>query len=731
MVNTAIDFYRAPAGIMPATPAEPRANSAAATDRIDLRRLLAMFRRRIGVFLGVLLGVLAIGMVITALQPRTYQARAEVTLNSKLQPVAPTSTNDRADQPAIPSESFVDTQVSVITSETNTAAVADALGLARDPRFAPEAGNAAGKAGTAQQSSREAAIRYLSKNVTAQRIGTTYGIAITFDSRDPQEAARIANAFAEQYTLGALENKRSGARETTSVIANRLEQLRQQALADSAAVQRYRIAHNLLSTTQGTLTEQEISSYNQEVTAARAQASEDAARLEAAQRQLQAGGSGGVGEASLSPVIGQMRAQQAGLAGEFAALSSRYGPQHPDVLRARAQLEAVNRQIAAETQRVLASLEAKARVSQQRLSSLAGSLNASRGMLEQNNAAMVGLNDLEKRAETSNALYESYLNRYKELTAREGTEQADADMLHRADVPRNPSSPHVLINAVLALALGTGLGIATAFLTEMTFTGLTTGEDIEERLGVRYLCAIPTLQSVAKRGERVPASALLEDPRSVFAESFRSLRASIAMNTTEARIIAITSALPEEGKTTTSICLARSMAAAGDRILLIDGDLRRQGVSRFLRGGEGRPGLMEVLHGTASLDDAMVIDPATGLSILPLSAENTDRSELMTGEEMDRLLATARERFDAVIIDTAPVLPIADARLLLGKADASVFVVRWRKTPEQALRAALRLLPIDRVQLAGVAMTRVDMRKQPRFDYGETAFYRSYESYYA
>jgi Mrp family chromosome partitioning ATPase len=140
---------------------------------------------------------------------------------------------------------------------------------------------------------------------------------------------------------------------------------------------------------------------------------------------------------------------------------------------------------------------------------------------------------------------------------------------------------------------------------------------------------------------------------------------------------------------------------------------------------------MEVLHGTASLDDALVVDPATGLSILPLSADNTDRSELVTGEEMDRLLATARERFDAVIIDTAPVLPIADARLLLGKADASVFVVRWRKTPEQALRAALRLLPIDRVQLAGVALTRVDMRKQPRFDYGETAFYRSYESYYA
>lgn len=226
-------------------------------------------------------------------------------------------------------------------------------------------------------------------------------------------------------------------------------------------------------------------------------------------------------------------------------------------------------------------------------------------------------------------------------------------------------------------------------------------------------------------------AALLEDPRSAFAESFRSLRASIAMNTTQARIIALTSALPDEGKTTTSICLARSMALSGDRVLLIDGDLRRQGVSRFLRGDAGRPGLLDVLGGSAPLDAALVVDPATGLNILPL-AEGSDKApELLTGDEMDRMLATAREMFDAIIIDTAPVLPIADARLMLRKADASVFVVRWRKTPEAALRSALRLLPDDRVQLAGVALTRVDMRKQARFGYGDDAFYHSYKRYYA
>ncbi|GEN99812.1 hypothetical protein NSE01_16450 [Novosphingobium sediminis] len=722
-MNTAVGLYRNAGGVPGMAPAlafEPRVPPPAA-DRVDLRLLFAVFRRRLGVFLAVMLAVLGAGLVLTALQPRTYTARAEVTLNSRPQSVAPTSTSDGPQQAAIPSEGYVDTQVAVVTSEANLAAVADSLALAREERFAKS-----------PLGGRAAALVWLRKGVVATRISTTYGIAITFEDTDPALAARVANTFAQQYTVGALDAKRQAARATTTAIAERLEQLRQQALGDTAAVQRYRIANNLLSTTMGTLTEQEISSYNQAVTTARAEASEDGARLDAARRQLALGVSaGGVGEVAVSPAIGSLRAQQASAATELASLTARYGPRHPDVLRANAALGAIDTRIADETRRVISSLEARAHVSEHRLASLSGSLQQSRGMLVQNNAAMVGLQDLEKRAETSNALYESYLNRFKELTAREGTEQADADLLHPAAVPLRPTSPNVALNLVLSVALGLGLGIAAAFAAEMTFSGLTTGDDIEQRLGVRYLGSIPTLGSVWRGEEKVPMAALLEDPRSAFAESFRSLRASIAMNTSQARIIALTSALPDEGKTTTSICLARSMALSGDRVLLIDGDLRRQGVSRFLRGDAGRPGLMDVLGGTAPLEAALVVDPATGLNILPL-AEGSDKApELLTGEEMDRMLATAREMFDAIIIDTAPVLPIADARLMLRKADASVFVVRWRKTPEAALRSALRLLPDDRVQLAGVALTRVDMRKQARFGYGDDAFYHSYKRYYA
>lgn len=724
-----VGALRAPGDVLPAWLAEPRIAPAASSDRIDLKFLVGIFRRRSGLFITVLGGSLAIGAVITVLSPRVYVAHADVTLNSKTATIAPTSSNDRAPEQQAPTDAFVDTQVAQVTSTDNMNAVIDRLGLDKDPHIMAEAGHGVPRLAT---------IETLRKHINVQRIGSTYDIGIAYDSHNADQAAAIANAFAEQFTRGALTAKRDAARQTTGLISARLDQLRSQALADSAAEQNYRIAHNLLSTNQGTLTEQEISSYNQDLARAHAEQAEDAARLDAARHQQASGVNGAnVGETLASPAIAALRAQQATAAGELASLQARYGSLHPDVIKARATLHALDEEVSGETRRVISGLEAKSQASNQRLASLSGSLSQSRGTLAVSNSAKTGLQDLEKRAETSNALYESYLNRYKELTAREGTEQADAEMLHPAPVPLVPDSPHVMINLILSLAIGLGLGIAAAFLAELNYSGITTGDDIEQRLGVRYLGSIPSLSSVmagsvmARGTKRSPTDALIDNPRSAFAESFRSLRASIAMNTTNAKVIAITSSLPDEGKTTTSICLARSMAASGDRVLLIDCDLRRQGVSEFVTDREKRPGLVEVLRGEAELDAAIAIDAATGLAILPVSPGTTGAPELLTGVEMDRLLELARTRYHAVIIDTAPVLPIADARLVLGKADASVFVVRWRKTPDNALRAALRLLPGNRVQLAGVALTQVDMHKQARFGYGDDAFYQSYRRYYS
>lgn len=727
------------------------------TDRLDLRALVAIFRRRLGIFLAVLVAVVVAALLITMMQVPRYTATASIALDVKQDQITPVGQTDRLSQSALPSDAYVDTQMSVIGSQAMATKVVDRLGLDRTTKFtrrepstglmvwlSPDPGGP-----IAPAEARASAIRYLLGSVVARRLGTTYAIEIAAESEDRVEAAKIANAYAMEYTQGALGERKTANERNLQLLATRLRDVQATAQEATNAVQRYRNAHGLLTSTTASLNEQEISSYNVAVSAARAQSAEDEARLATARAQLRGGSTGGdVGEALGSPVISNLRGAQSSTATRLAELTTRYGPAHPEVQQARNQLNEVNGQIQAEIGRIISNLDAKRRVSAQRLSSLQSSLGAAQGGLAVRNEALPGLNDLEKRAATSEALYESYLNRYKELSAREGTEQADSSVLTPAPVPSRPTSPNVLLNMVLGVALGTGLGIAVAFVTEMGFAGITTGDDLEQRLGVRYLGSIPLLGSVMRRGKQPPVMAILSDPRSAFAESFRSLRASLqfvqpvshgpsggqgqSLQSRSSRVIAIASALPQEGKTTTAICLARSMAMAGERVVLVDCDLRQHGVSRFLRREADRPGLTEVLRGEATLDEAIIIDESTSMAVLPVSMNADLDAELVTGDKMDRLLDDLRARYETIVIDTAPVLPIADARLVLGKADTAVFVVRWRKTPDHAIRAAFRMLPANHVTLAGIVLTRVDMKKQARFGYGDdTFYYQTYKSYYA
>ncbi|MEE4451338.1 GumC family protein [Novosphingobium resinovorum] len=693
-------------------------------DRVDPGALLAFVRRRWTLMLGVMLACLASGFVVTARQTPSFLSTAEVTLDPKVAPIAPLTEEDRIAAQGAMGETWIDTQVEVMTSSRNVAAVVDRLGLARDPRFTTGAQNAA--------EAREAAIAYVQDGVSAFRSGATYTLSVGFESEDAREAARIANAFAEQYTQGAVTDKEAADLRALQEIGARMDKAGRQANADAQALARYRLAHDLPSTSDRSLNEQEISAYNQEVTGARAQAAEDAARLATARQQLGSGSSGeDVGESLGSSVIVSLRQQQAAYAAEIASLSSKYGPRHPDLLRARSQLEAMNAQIAEEIGRVVSNLSAKAAVSQRRVDSLSGSLRTSEGALRRDNVAMVDLQALDQRAQASRQLYESYLGRYKELAARIGIRQPEARVLHPAVPSDRPARPDVALNMLLSGAIGLGLGLLGAIAVEALFSGFTTGEEIEQRLGLRYLCAIPELASVTARKDRTdPVDAVIDQPRSAFAEAFRNLRASIAFAVENPRIIAVTSALPSEGKTTVALCLARSMAGASDAILLIDCDVRRRGVSRWI-GTAREIGLLEVLRGDARLEDAIVTDPRTGLSILPLSTAREEDHALLTGPAMDALLVATAQGFDAVIIDTAPVLPMADARLLLGKADAAVIAARWRRTPEAAVRSLLRLLPDGAVGLAGMILTRVDVRRQAAFGLDENAFYKAYKDYYA
>ncbi|MBU2136034.1 MAG: polysaccharide biosynthesis tyrosine autokinase [Alphaproteobacteria bacterium] len=720
-------------------------------DQFDLRRLFNIFRRRVRLFGAVAALVFLAAIFITFTATPMYTATANVMLDTRQEQVV----NVEAVLSGLPADSsVVDTEVEILKSRRLAERVVNALQLSQDPEFNSELAppsllsnvkdSVLGVVSSAkprdipddpiaQQKAQERIVDAVLSRLSVRRAGLTYVINVSFESESPTKAATIANKFAELYLLEQLEAKFDATQQANAWLNTRLDGLRQQVLTDEAAVQNYRIANNLLSAAGTNLTETEISNYNQSLAEARAQVAEDQARLSTARSQLARGSSGDdLGEALSSPVIQQLRQQRATVSAKVADLQGRYGERHPEMLTANRQLTDIDAQIQAEIQRIISNLEAKVQVSRQRAAAIGGSLSNARGTLVGNNQAQVRLNELERTAEASRTLYESYLNRYKETSSQQGIEQSDARVVSSATIPTGQSSPKVPLNLALGLVLAMGCGLGAVVLAEMLDSGLATAEDVEHRLEVSYLGAVPLLASVAEGKMGSPIDYVIDKPLSSFAEAFRNLRASVIYSRLgeAVKVVAITSSLPGEGKTTTSVCLARSAAQQGLKVILVDCDLRRRSVNRLF-GAEPARGLIEVLAGEATLEEVLTTDQVTGARLLPLAKSSMTPKDVFGSAAMDRLLEELRRTYDLVILDTAPVLPVADTRVLAPKADVVVFLAHWRKTPQHAIEAAFRLLSGTGAHLAGVALTQVDMKQQAKYGYGDPGYYYAeYKKYY-
>ena len=713
-------------------PAEP--------DRIDLRRLYAIFRRRLPLFLLTLGLCLLLALNVTMAMPRLYRASADVVINRDRAELVPDQEAQRADAP--PRDQEVDTEIKVIESQELAARVVDTLRLDHDAAFVASASNgglfgrlrlALGAGAAAPVDLRRGLTDTLLAHLDATRLDTAYAIRIAYTDADPARAAAIANAFAQGYTVSAANAKRADNERALAVLRGKIEQLRGGAEADFRAVQEFRVRNNLLSAQATSLAEQETAAYAQQLALARSAAAVDRGRANAA---------AGKGEAAAvtSSVVQALRAQRAVISVRVADLSSRYLDNHPDLVTARQQLADIDAQIGAEVARARsgtgAGLYSDAAATAQQVGALQASLSAARGRLAANNQALVGLDDLTRKAQASQALYETYLARYKQVLAQTGIEKPEARLLTPAEPPHRPVSPNLMLNLSLGLVIGALVGAALAIATETSFSGLTTGEEVEQRLGVRYLGGVPLLASVGLSDAR-PADSLASHPGSAYAEAVRGLLGATRQgNRDRNQVIAISSALPGEGKTSLALSLARSAALAGESVILIDCDIVQHGLSDLVcasdeANGE-RPGLREMMREGAKLGDAMVKDSASAAMILPITTAFPDGERLLERGNFHRMIGALREHFGVIILDTAPILPIADTRELVSLADNVVITANWRKTSDNALRAALRLLPLHGIDDIGITLNRMDMRKQASFGGGDAAFYyEAYKKYYA
>ncbi|WP_065751907.1 AAA family ATPase [Bradyrhizobium paxllaeri] len=739
----------------PARPAESRQYPT-----VDLREMGRILRRRYKMVALPAVALLSLAAVYLVFATTLYTATSTVLVDPRRANVVETNqsvlSNFGTDDATIESQTLLIQSVAILTR------VVGKLKLTEDEEFTPKPGlldpikNLFRSSGPSDGASPEDAAKsrsvdILQKRMKVTRQGTTFLVDIAVSSRSPQKAATIANAIADAYFDEQVRAKYDATRIAATWLNGQIDDLKSRVVVSEKAVEDFRSANNLMVSQGVTLNDQQITDLNGKLIAARAQTAEARAKYEQVQDIAKSGGDpGGINAAISSEMITKLRTQYADIAKNEADLSSKYGARHPSVANVRAQRRDTQRLINEEIKRVLESTKHDYDVARSREASLQQSLDQLQGVSTSSGQAQVRLRELQREAEANRTQYESYLARSKETTAQESLEMPDSRIVTKASIPIRPSSPKTMLILGLAVMLGLGAGSVLAFLADYLDDRVKTLERAEAIAGVPALAAVPLigareLAGLARRGRKelgrydpkttklLPAPLqppltryAIDEPGTFFAEAIRAVRLALqrTMRSQPVKVVQVTSALDSEGKTTLAINLAQSLATLGIRTLLIDGDLRNPQVTRALC-PRADAGLLEVAIGRAAPEQAVLVDHSTGLSVLPSTKIQQVEyiTELMFSDRIVDVLDYFRHRYELIVIDSPPLVPLVDGRALAELADRIVVATAWDQTPGEVLSHAMDLLSPVSDRVMGTVLTRVDLSRLQFYDYYRSSAY--------
>jgi len=582
------------------------------------------------------------------------------------------------------------------------------------------------------QELRNATIDRLLGGETVAAQGRSSSILITFNSVDPNKAAIIANAIADAYVEDQLVAKFEASQKATQWLADRIQELSTQVQTAEAAVQEYKAENGLTETETGTsLVDQQMANLNSQLITVRSDLAEKEARYARVVQLQKTGHADDVTQVVESPLISQLRGQETELLRQEADLTSKYGPRHPKMLDLESQKRNLQAKIAEEVQRVVQTVGNDAAIARARVGSLQASLSHLTGQSTVDSKARVKLKELEAKASSGRQLYEAFLSRFKEAQGQEGIQSPDARVISRSEVPKSPSFPNKALAFGVAVPGGLLLGFLLAMLAERLDAGFRTVHQVERLLGVPVLSTLPEIQGLDKTGGQA-ADRVVDKPMSSYSEAVRGLQMGLVLSNVDKRpkVVLVTSSVPEEGKTTVAISLARLAAQGRQKVIVVDADLRRPSVAETL----GLPtamtnGLVQVLSGDITLDQAVIADPRSTAMILPAFKAPGSPPDILGSTAMERIIEGLKANYDLVVIDSAPLLPVNDTKVIVHMADAVLFVVRWEKTPRDAVVQGARALADIHASVAGVALTRANAERYRYYSYGYQSYY-SYDKYY-
>ncbi|MBK8208934.1 MAG: polysaccharide biosynthesis tyrosine autokinase [Rhodospirillales bacterium] len=712
------------------------------SDPVGLDWLLrTLWRRKIPIILTtILLSTLA--ALLVARVPAVYVGQAEVLID----PRNVGSGDLQSGRSGVADAEMLQSQVRVLQSRNLAYKIVEALELDGDPEFnvtlrhpgtvdrllgwgrtklgqwgvlpaeAPAADNAAVRPETEMAGVVD---RFLDA-LEVELLSDLRAIAIKFASHSPERAAQGANKTAEIYILDQLDAKYEATQRATQWLTDKIAELRRNVASAEQAVQKFRSQSGLLQGPGGTMVTQQISDLNAQLIVVRTARAEAEQRLA---RVRQAAQSVGGGDAVRSATTQALIDQEIAIKRRISDLAKEFGDRHPQMVAARADLADVQDKLQRETQKAQSALETEVNAARSREAAINRSIDQLRGKVGQSASAENQLRSLEREAEASRSMLETFLARFEQATAQldASINETDARIISRADVPTSASSPPVKLIVGLTFVISALLATLLALLLEGLDRGYRSGEQIEKATGLRALGLVPAVGGAA-RGN--PAAYLLRHPSSMFGESIRSLYTGILLSPDLAppRKLLVTSSQPKEGKTTISVCLGRMRALAGHKTVIIEADLRRPSVHRVLDIPR-RPGLTEVVLGEAKLDDVLVEDKESGAFVLPAGKLAPDPTEILSAPMMSDILQTLADRFELVVIDSPPLVAVADSRLLAPQVDAAILVVRWAVTPRQVVALAAKQLAEAGANITGAVLSLVDSKKHARYGFADSAYY--------
>jgi len=737
---------------------------------VDLRELAQILRRRRWMVILTTFAVTTAAILFVLFATPRYTATSTVLIDPHRSSVVDTNNNQSPAYNPPTDDATINSQVALIQSIAVLQRVVDDLNLTQDSEFGPHssvldpirklfASKRALAPGQSEQDVVKAAtVDFLLRHrLKVTRQTATFLIDINVTSETAEKAAKIANAIASSYFSELVRSKYETQKIAASWFNKQAEDLRSQMLASDRSVEDFRATHNLTAAQGITINDQQLGDLNNKLIEAHVQTAEARAKYEQVQNIAKTKADPGtLSQALSSEVIGRLRAQYADVSKNFADVSSKYSAQHPLVVNAKAQLRETQKLINEEVQRILESTRQDLDVAQSREDALQKSLDKLKGVSSDSGNDQVRLRQLQREADANRTLYASFLTRYKETSAQESVDLPGSRIVSKADIPASPSFPKTLLILALALAGGVCCGSLLAFVVERLDRRVKSLRQAEEVTGVPTLAAIPLigpreLASRAKRGRAEldqydPKSTgmlppamqppltryALEEPTSLFAESVRAVRLAIqrASRTSSVKTVVVSSSVDGEGKTTLAVNLAHSLATLGLRTILVDGDLRNPEMSRSLC-PRVSVGAIDVAAGRARFEQALLIDRATGLALLPSPRRQAaaDDVEFVFTTGMSNILDQLRQHFDYVIVDSPPIIPLVDARALAEIADRVVLTIRWDSTPQDVVAQALEALAPTYDRLLGTVLTRVDMHRLRYYDFYRSSSYLTPYSY--